>query len=201
MGWLVFGLGLEGRIYIGSGMTVGEQMPMDKAVYCFELDDVLFSRRDYLLQVYYLFANFAAFTEGLATAKDMTVFMKNAYLHQGEEKVFELTKETFGLKDSYDDNFKRLQANAQLPLKLLLYAEAESFLLSLYQSGKKIAILTKGNPVEQLNKLKHIDWGKFEEYKNTLKVYFIDELRFRNIDPVEFIADDFEVPTSQIHVL
>lgn len=182
-------------------MTMLDRLPQDREVYCFELDDVLFPRRDYLLQVYYLFANFVAFTEGISSAEDMTAFMKNTYLHQGEEKVFELTKETFGLQDSYKENFNRLHANAQLPLKLLLYAEVESLLLSLYQSGKKIAILTKGNPVEQLNKLKHIDWGTFETYKNSLKVYFIDELQFRNIDPVEFIAEDYAVPASQVFVV
>lgn len=182
-------------------MTMLERISEDKTIYCFELDDVLFPRRDYLLQVYYLFANFVAFTEGLSSADDMTKFMKNTYVHQGEEKVFALTKEIFGLLESYEDNFKRLQANAQLPLKLLLFEEAERMLCSLCQSGKKITILTKGNPVEQLNKLKHIDWGEFEEYKNSLKVYFIDELKFRNIDPIEFIADDFGVPTSQVYII
>jgi hypothetical protein len=105
------------------------------------------------------------------------------------------------LNDEYEENFKRLQANAQLPLKLLLFSEVENLLLSLQQDGKKIAILTKGNPVEQLNKLKYMDWGKFEMYKNFLKVYFIDELRFRNIDPITYIAKDFGVSDSEIHVI
>lgn len=182
-------------------MTMLERVPTDKAVYCFELDEVIFPKQDYLLQVYYLFANFVAFTEGLSTAEDMTAFMKNTYIHQGEEKVFALAKDTFGLQDSYAENFKRLQANAQLPLKLLLFAEAERLLLSLHQNGKKITILTKGNPVEQLNKLKHIDWGEFTAYKNSLKVYFVDELKFRDVDPVEFIARDFGVPTSEVFVV
>jgi len=30
--------------------------PEDKKVYVFELDDVVFPKKDYLLQVYYLFA-------------------------------------------------------------------------------------------------------------------------------------------------
>lgn len=178
-----------------------DKIPLDKVVYCFELDDVLYPKKDYLLQVYYLFANFVAFTEGIPLAEEMTEFMKNTYTHQGEEQVFPLTKETFGLKDSHAESFQRLQANAQLPLKLLLFAEVERLLLSLYQNGKKITILTKGNPVEQLNKLKHMDWGAFEGYKNLLKVYFIDELQFRNIDPIAYIAQDFGVSTPQIYVI
>jgi hypothetical protein len=38
-------------------------------------------------------------------------------------------------------------------------------------------------------------------YKNFLKVYFIDELRFRNIDPITYIAKDFGVSDSEIHVI
>jgi FMN phosphatase YigB (HAD superfamily) len=182
-------------------MIVVERIPLDKDVYCFEIDDVLYPKRDYLLQVYYLFSNFIAFTEGLPSAEEMTEFMRKTYQHQGEDEVFPLTKETFGLNDEYEENFKRLQANAQLPLKLLLFSEVENLLLSLQQDGKKIAILTKGNPVEQLNKLKYMDWGKFEMYKNFLKVYFIDELRFRNIDPITYIAKDFGVSDSEIHVI
>lgn len=176
-------------------------IPLDKDVYCFELDDVLYPKKDYLLQVYYLFSNFIAFTEGLPSAQDMTEFMKNTYLNQGEDQVLPLLQETFGIGENYKENFRRLQANAQLPLKLVLFGEIETLLLSLHDKQKKIAILTKGNPVEQLNKLKHIDWGKFDKYKNLLKVYFIDELRFRNIDPIAYIAADFGVPKSQINVI
>lgn len=182
-------------------MIVLDDIPVDKTVYCFELDDVLYPKRDYLLQVYYLFAHFVAFSEGLSSTEEMTEFMKNTYMHQGEERVFPLLKETFGVKSTYEENFWRLQTNAQLPLKLLLFDETEKILLSLQQSKKKITILTKGNPAEQLNKLKHIDWGKFETYKNLLRVYFIDELKFRGIDPIDYIAQDYEVPVSQIHVI
>lgn len=176
-------------------------IPLNKEVYCFELDDVLYPKKDYLLQVYYLFANFVAFTEGLSSVQDMTEFMKNTYLNQGEDRVFPLLQETFGIDKNYAENFRRLQANAQLPLKLILFEEIERLLLSLHDKQKRIAILTRGNPLEQLNKVKHIAWGEFDKYKNLLKVYFIDELQFRKIDPIGYIAEDFGVPMSQIHVI
>lgn len=182
-------------------MIAIDKIPLDKDVYCFELDDVLYPKKDYLLQVYYLFANFIAFTEGLDSTQDMVEFMKKVYFHQSEDRVFPLTQETFGFDKKYRENFERLQVNAQLPLKLLLFEEVERLLLSLHHNRKKITILTKGNPVGQLNKLKHIDWGEFDNYKDSLKVYFIDELRFRNLEPIKYVAEDFGVPISQINII
>ncbi|MEJ5052826.1 hypothetical protein [Sphingobacterium sp. MYb382] len=48
-----------------------KKVAFDKSVYVFEIDDILFPKRDYLLQVYYLFANFIEYTEGKSIAKEL----------------------------------------------------------------------------------------------------------------------------------
>ncbi|WP_240894451.1 HAD family hydrolase [Parapedobacter sp. SGR-10] len=178
-----------------------QAIPLDKEVYCFELDDVLYPKQDYLLQVYYLFAQFIEFTEGSPHASELTAFMKNTYLHQGEDAMFSLVQQTFGLDEKYKENLERLKVNAHLPLKLLLFKEVEDFLNLLFAKEKKITILTGGNPVEQLNKLKHVDWGTLESHKNSLRVYFIDELVYRNYEPIKFIANEFGIDTKEIHLI
>jgi hypothetical protein len=40
-----------------------------------------------------------------------------------------------------------------------------------------------------------VDWG---EYGDDIKVYFKDELVFRGIDPLEFLANEFTVDTTAI---
>lgn len=178
-----------------------KDIPFDRSLYLFELDDVLFSRRDYLLQVYYLFGSFYEFAEGTVKANDMAEFMKKVYDHHGEEAVFPAAKVLFGIDDKYESNLQRLQANAQLPLKLLLPEAQADLLLRLAEQNKQIAVLTKGNPVEQLNKLKFIDWGSADSIKHTLKVFFVDELEFKSFVPIDYIASEYSLPTEQIFIV
>lgn len=176
-----------------------DKLESDKSLYLFELDDVLFPRKDYLLQVYYLFASFYEFSEGgIVKAKDMVDFMKKIYMHHGEEAVFRSTQLMYNIDEKYSENFERLKANAQLPLKLALFDDMVEFLQSLEFEKKQVAILTKGNPVEQLNKLKYIDWSGLESYKDKLKVFFFDELSFQNIDPMAYVAEEYNLDQKSV---
>lgn len=170
-------------------------LPEDKDLYIFELDDVLYPGKDYLLQVYYLFAQFVDFTEGSNIALEMVDFVKETFETEGGEGMLQKVQERFSLSKDYTENYARLEANAHLPAKLLLFDDARTTINRLLEKGKKIAILTKGNPVQQLNKLRHIDWQGLDK---KLKVYFTDELIYRNLDPIAYIAKDFGVQTHDV---
>lgn len=170
-------------------------LPKDKKVYAFELDDVLFPRRDYILQVYYLFAQFVDFTEGKNAALEIVDFMKDTYESAGEEGMVEKMQHQFKLTKDYTENFARLLANAHLPAKLFLYDDVRDVIVQLQNNQKYVAVLTKGNPVEQLNKLRHIDWQGLD---NALKVYFVDELHYRNLNPIDYLAKDYSVQTNMV---
>lgn len=174
------------------------KLNFDKTLYVFELDDVLFPRKDYILQIYYLFASFFEFTEGTIKANELANFMKKVYEVHGEGAVFDAAKEVFGIDEKYRENLARLIANGQVPLRLNLFPEVEKTLLTLFQKGKQVAILTKGNPVEQLNKLKFIDWGSVNEFKNKLKIYFEDELTFTSLNPISYIAEVYDIQVNDI---
>ena len=174
-------------------------IPLDKQVYLFELDDVLYPKKDYVLQIYYLFASFYEFTEGTITANELALFMKKVYDHHGESAVFLAAQQVFGIDEKYKENLDRLMANGQIPLRLEIYPQIENLIHNLLTNGKDIAILTKGNPVEQLNKLKFVSWGSVDSVKDTLKVYFVDELRFQNIDPIAYIAEVYNVGSTDIY--
>lgn len=174
---------------------------LDKALYAFELDDVLFPKQDYLLQVYYLFGSFYEFTEGTVKANDLANFMKKVYLFHSEEKVFDAAKEVFGIDEKYRENLERLMANAQLPLRLELFDNAKTLLKQLFESEKTVVILTKGNPVGQLNKLKFLNWDILNNYKDLIKIYFVDELLHQKIDIIPYLAESFDVNLDQICVI
>ncbi|KQS36927.1 HAD hydrolase-like protein [Pedobacter sp. Leaf194] len=148
------------------------QFAKDKQIVFFELEDVLFPSKDYLLQVYYLFAQFMEYSEQ-KNAQSILDFMRLEYKNAGANNLFEKTAQQFELSNTYKHNFDLLHKNARLPLKLLLYKNMLLFLQELVVNRKQIAIVTAGDPEQQLNKIKQTEWNGLEKY---LTVYFADEL-------------------------
>jgi FMN phosphatase YigB (HAD superfamily) len=145
-----------------------------KKGFIFELDNVLYPERDYLLQVYYLFANFIEFTETVPTAKELVDFLKKAYEAHGPEGLFERASGMFGIDSKYRENFDKLHITAILPLKLVLFQPMLSLLQEMVIDRKQIFIVTNGKPEVQLNKIRQTEWNGLEKY---LTVYFADEIK------------------------
>lgn len=170
-----------------------------KKAFIFELDNVLYPEKDYLLQVYYLFANFLEYMETVPPATDLIAFMQKAYEHQGKELIFEKAKEVFGIDEKYRENFLRLHREAKLPLKLLLYKEMLDLLQEITVDRKQIFLVTAGNPIQQLNKIRHMEWNGLENY---LKVYFTDELEPKPAPGVLFnILKDYDLQPNDVVVI
>jgi FMN phosphatase YigB (HAD superfamily) len=145
-----------------------------KKAFIFELDNVLYPEKDYLLQVYYLFANFIEYTETVPFATELVNFMKLTYETHGAEGIFEKAQQAFGLDVKYNEEFKRLHHTARLPLKLLLYRNVLDLLQEIVINRKQLFIVTNGDPDQQLNKIRQLEWNGLEKY---LKVYFANELK------------------------
>lgn len=143
-----------------------------KKAFVFELDNVLYPEKDYLFQVYYLFASFLEYKE-LHDAKVLTKLMTDTYEHEGDEFIFDRVQEKFLIDEQYRYNFDLLHVTARLPLKLLLYKDALTLLQDIVVDRKQIFILTNGNPEQQLNKIKQTEWNGLETY---LTCYFADEV-------------------------
>lgn len=142
-----------------------------KSAFIFELDNVLYPEKDYLYQVYYLFANLIEYTE-LFDAKAMIGLMTSTYEKEGANVVFDRVKEKFHLDEKYRLSLENLMLTAKLPLKLLLYKNMLELLQDIVVDRKKIFIITNGNPEQQLNKIKQTEWHGLEKY---LICYFADE--------------------------
>jgi FMN phosphatase YigB (HAD superfamily) len=149
------------------------QLLKDKQAVIFELDNVLFPEKDYLLQVYYLFAQFIEYAEQ-KEAQPILAFMRSEFEHSGSDWLFEKMAAQFKIDHKYQYNFDLLHQNARLPLKLLLFQSMLNFLQELVVNRIKIFIVTAGNPEQQLNKIKQTEWNGLEQY---LTVYFADELK------------------------
>ncbi len=144
----------------------------EKKAVILELDDVLFPKKDYDLQVFYLFANFMEYVEQFPPAQDMINFMSKRYEVHGKDNMFDEVSLTFGIDVKYKENYNRLYENAKLPLKLLLYKEILKFMQELVVDRKQIFIFTRGDAKIQFNKITQMEWNGLEKY---LKVYYLEE--------------------------
>jgi hypothetical protein len=71
-----------------------------KTAFIFELDNVLYPEKDYLYQVYYLFAGFLEYTE-LLDAKVLVNLMVKTFEEEGADAVFPQVQEKFKLDEKY----------------------------------------------------------------------------------------------------
>ena len=143
----------------------------DHEAFFFGFDDVLYPEKDYLLQVYYLFAQFIEYGEQI-DAQEIIGFMRDTYTSNGPELMFDLTAARFGLPEKYRLNFDLLHQNARLPLKLLLFANVLDFMRAIQKAGKPFYLLADGDPATQLNKIRQVEWNGLEQL---LRVYFVAE--------------------------
>lgn len=176
-------------------ITYSETDPQKKA-FIFELDNVLLPEKDYLLQVYYLFANFLEYVEAFPPATDVVNFFKKVYENHGSPLIFDKAKEVFGFDEKYRENFERLHREAKLPLKLLLYKESLNFLQEVVVDRKEILIITGGDPLQQLNKIRQTEWNGLEKY---LRVYFTDEIAPKpSAEAILYVLDRHELKPEDV---
>jgi len=167
----------------------------DNDAFFFELDNVLYPEKDYLLQVYYLFAQFIEYGEQI-DAQGIIRFMESTYVKEGEAAIFEKTSAQFNLDSKYSINFNLLQQNARLPLKLLLFAPVLKFMQQIIAADKKLFLVTAGDPLKQLNKIRQIEWNGVEQY---LTVYFAEEIANGSVtDAIDAVVLNHEINREKI---
>ncbi len=152
-------------------MTYNDIDPRKQA-FIFELDDVLYPQKDYLFQVYYLFASMLEYTE-LLDAKVLVNLMTSIYQKEGPKFVFDQVQHKFKLDEKYRVGFENLMDSARLPLKLLLYNDMLTLLQDIVVDRKQLYIVTNGTLKRQLNKISQTEWHHLDPY---LTCYFADEL-------------------------
>jgi FMN phosphatase YigB (HAD superfamily) len=166
-----------------------------KKAFLFEMDNVIYPEKDYLFQVYYLFASLLEYIE-LTDAKIVTDLMVNTYIADGKDVVFEAVKEKFGIDEKYRVNFHHLLLTAKLPLKLLVYKNVLDLMQEIVVDRKQLFIVTNGNPAQQLNKIKQTEWNGLEPY---LTCYFAEEIKAKpSSDVVDLLIKEHNLQRRDI---
>ncbi|RZK55676.1 MAG: haloacid dehalogenase [Pedobacter sp.] len=175
-----------------------EEYIKNKKAIVLGLDNVLYPEKDYLLQVYYLFSEFMAYSEQLDSAQ-IIEFMREEFAANGSESIFEKTVAKFNIPSKYKTNFDLLHQNARLPLKLLLFKQMLSFLQEVVVERKAIFLLVDGDPAQQINKIKQMEWHGLEQY---LKVYFTEEFAPKpSANSIEFLMNENKVQLNELLML
>ncbi len=149
-----------------------DQLVEDKKAFVFDLDNTLYPEKDYLFQVYYMIGQFIEYHETY-DHQIITKYLINEFEKSGRAHIFDKLIEQFSLKKEYIDNCIRLLRTARLPLKLLLYKEAEWMLNELKDKQKLIFILTNGAPEQQYNKITQIEWNGLQKH---IICYYANEM-------------------------
>jgi len=169
-----------------------------KSAFIFELDNVLYPEKDYLYQVYYLFANLLEYTE-LVDAKQTTEIMVDAYTSVGKDAVFNQVAEAFPIAEKYRDKFENLLITAKLPLKLLLYQNVLTLMQEIVVDRKKLFIVTNGHISQQVNKIKQTEWHGLEKY---LACYFAEETALKpEPDVLHLLMQDHNLQRRDIMMI
>lgn len=170
-----------------------EKYIQEKESFFFELDDVIYPEKDYLLQVFYLFAQFMEYGEQMDAAAILK-YMQETYLEEGRIDVYAKTALTFNIPDKYQVNFNLLLESVRLPLKLIIYDEVLKFLQAIVLERKRIFLIVKGYPAMQLNKIKQTEWNGLEKY---LTVFFTEEFE-PGTNVLKLMIDQHQLDSSKI---
>jgi len=136
---------------------------------------------------------------GLIDAKNTTDLMVDTYIAEGKAFVFDRIKEKLNVDEKYRQNLDQLLIDAKLPLKLLLFKNMLSLLQDIVIDRKKIFIVTNGNPLQQLNKIKQTEWHGLEKY---LIVWFANEIAPKpEPDVIDYLIKEHNLQRREILII
>ena len=137
-----------------------------------DLDNTIYPEKDYLFQVYYLIGEFVEFQEAVPHDQ-VTKFLVDEFMAKGRDRIFDKMIAHFNLSETYLENCFRLLRTAKLPLPLLIFEDMLLRLQEASEAGLRLFVLTNGNPEQQLNKIKHLEWHGLDQH---IKCYFCNEI-------------------------
>jgi phosphoglycolate phosphatase-like HAD superfamily hydrolase len=133
------------------------------SLYIFDLDNTIYKEEDYLFQAYKAIA--ARFAEIIPDQSKNELFriLKDIYLKEGREKLFDKFLKMVSLDNSYLPDCLKILRSFVPEKPLEINKEVKKVLTYLKGQKKSVFILTNGNIVQQKNKIKHIQWDGLDK--------------------------------------
>lgn len=133
------------------------------SLYIFDLDNTIYKEEDYLFQAYKtIAAKFAKILPG-QSKNELFRILKDLYLNEGREKLFDKFLKIVCLDNSYLPDCLKILRSFVPEKPIEINKKVKKVLSSLKLRGKSVFILTNGNIVQQKNKIKHIQWDGLDK--------------------------------------
>jgi HAD superfamily hydrolase (TIGR01549 family) len=143
-------------------------------VFIFDLDNTIYNEEEYLFQGYAAIARFLAGVSGVINEEVFFQELKNIFLMEGRSRLFDKVVKKFHLDHSLVSDCIRILHTFEITDKLKINLKIKLLLAELKRADKYIFILTNGNPTQQKNKVKNIEWGELIDY---FQVLYANELK------------------------
>lgn len=137
---------------------------LDYSLFIFDLDNTIYNEEDYLFQAYKVICERYSALEPGQDQRSLFDLMIKLYYQEGRDKLFDRFLETTGSDKSYMDHFLRILRTFKPEKPLLPDETVRKFLHKLAEKKKNIYVLTNGNPQQQRNKIRHIEWDGLEKH-------------------------------------
>jgi HAD superfamily hydrolase (TIGR01549 family) len=148
----------------------------------FDLDGTLYNERDYL---YAAWLGIGKDLEKKYNISETRVyrFLENEFILHGHTVLFDKLIAAFELPPAYLPHALEILRNIEITNKIACYPEMIECLEWLISDGRQLFIVTNGNPVQQKNKIKNIEFGTL---LNHIEVIYANEIAPKP-DPAVFL--------------
>ncbi|HPJ58661.1 MAG TPA: HAD-IA family hydrolase [Bacteroidales bacterium] len=155
-------------------MEIRSISDLDKfSLFIFDLDNTLYNERDYLFGAYSKIAADISSLYPSLSEDDLSENLKNIFLTEGRTNLFDKFLEMNNLEGELLDDCLNVLRNYKAEKNIALNPRMREFLIYLRDKGKTLFVLTNGNPVQQRNKIRSINWNGLDE---NIEFIFADEL-------------------------
>lgn len=129
----------------------------------FDLDNTIYQEEDYLFQGYHSIAEYFSKTDSSHNTTELFLMLKNIYQKEGRDKLFNKFLKTINVDDSHIPICLHILRTFDPKNKLFIYSNVKNLLSNLINQEKTIYVLTNGNPLQQKNKIRNIDWDGLDK--------------------------------------
>lgn len=132
------------------------------SLFIFDLDNTIYNEEEYLLQAYSAICDQLADSAHRHDRESLLKLMLNIYNQEGREKLFDKFLSRSGLGLSNLPECLKILRTFDPERKIELFPETEKILKYLIKLGKKVFVLTNGNPDQQRNKIRSLVWNNLD---------------------------------------
>lgn len=142
----------------------------DYSLVIFDLDNTLYDENIYLFRAYEEIAFYLSQKYTHVLEDEINHFLKKEFLKNGREALLNKLFATFNIRDELKKCLE-IMRTVEFSQKITLTNKGK-FLVNKAIGQSKVIILTNGNPIQQKNKIKQIDWG---DLRKDIEIIYANE--------------------------